>query len=190
LLHYLTHDEQQAVLLEAIERSSGLVIVRDAVRDRTMRYRLTVAEETFARAVGWLRVPRLNFPSVEQIVAPFHAHGFKVSVAPMRRMLRFASAGWTNGFFIPTGARNHRLFPISAAIRRGPRHQNVAEGCVAEWLTPIVKNVARALRRSSICTMASVSPAGPSSIVSHTSFRSVSKRVTTGPSHCEFGMRV
>jgi len=83
LLHYLTHDEQQAVLLDAIERSSGLVIVRDAVRDRTMRYRLTVAEETFARAVGWLRVPRLNFPSVEQIVAPFHAHGFEVSVAPM-----------------------------------------------------------------------------------------------------------
>ena len=32
---------------------------------------------------GWLRVPRLNFPSVEQIVAPFHARGFEVSVAPM-----------------------------------------------------------------------------------------------------------
>ena len=30
-----------------------------------------------------LRVPRLNFPSVEQIVAPFHARGFEVSVAPM-----------------------------------------------------------------------------------------------------------
>jgi 2-polyprenyl-3-methyl-5-hydroxy-6-metoxy-1,4-benzoquinol methylase len=83
LLHYLTSDEQQRVLLQAIDRSSGLVIVRDAVRDRTMRYRLTVAEETFARAVGWLRVPRLNFPSVEQIVAPFHARGFEVSVAPM-----------------------------------------------------------------------------------------------------------
>ena len=83
LLHYLTHDEQQDVLQQALERSSGLVIVRDAVRDKTMRYRLTVAEETFARAVGWLRVPRLNFPSVEQIVAPFHAHGFEVSVAPM-----------------------------------------------------------------------------------------------------------
>ena len=83
LLHYLTHDEQQAALLQAIDRSSGLVIVRDAVRDRTMRYRMTVAEETLARAVGWLRVPRLNFPSVEQIVAPFHARGFEVSVAPM-----------------------------------------------------------------------------------------------------------
>jgi 2-polyprenyl-3-methyl-5-hydroxy-6-metoxy-1,4-benzoquinol methylase len=83
LLHYLTADEQQRLLSAAIERSSGLVIVRDAVRDRTMRYRLTVAEETFARAVGWLRVPRLNFPSVEQVVAPFHEHGFEVSVAPM-----------------------------------------------------------------------------------------------------------
>ena len=65
LLHYLTHDEQQAMLLQALERS------------------MTVAEETFARAIGWLRVPRLNFPSVEQIVAPFHARGFEVSVAPM-----------------------------------------------------------------------------------------------------------
>ena len=83
VLHYLTAEEQQQLLLLALDRSSGLVIIRDAVRDRSMRYRLTVAEETFARAVGWLRVPRLNFPSVEQIVAPFHARGFEVSVAPM-----------------------------------------------------------------------------------------------------------
>lgn len=83
LLHYLTRGEQQAVLRQALERSSGLVIVRDAVRDKTMRYRLTVAEETFARAVRWLRVPRLNFPTVEQLVAPFHAAGFEVSVAPL-----------------------------------------------------------------------------------------------------------
>lgn len=83
LLHYLTHDERQRVLAQAVERSSGLVIVRDAVRDGTMRYRLTVAEEMFARAVGWLRVPRLNFPSVEELVSPFHAAGFEVSVAPL-----------------------------------------------------------------------------------------------------------
>jgi len=83
VLHYLTGDEQQQLLLQALERTSGLVIVREAVRDRSMRYRLTVAEETFARAVRWLRVPRLNFPSVEGIVAPFHARGFEVSVAPM-----------------------------------------------------------------------------------------------------------
>jgi len=83
VLHYLTSDEQQHLLLQALERTSGLVIVREAVRDRSMRYRLTVAEETFARAVRWLRVPRLNFPTVEGIVAPFHARGFEVSVAPM-----------------------------------------------------------------------------------------------------------
>jgi trans-aconitate methyltransferase len=83
LLHYLTRDERQRVLAQVVERSSGLAIIRDAVRDRTMRYRLTVAQETFARAVGWLRVPRLDFPSVEEIVAPFHAAGFEVSVAPL-----------------------------------------------------------------------------------------------------------
>jgi trans-aconitate methyltransferase len=83
VLHYLTSDEQQQLLLQVLDRTSGLVIIREAVRDRSMRYRLTVVQETFARAVRWLRVPRLNFPTVEQIVAPFHARGFEVSVAPM-----------------------------------------------------------------------------------------------------------
>ncbi|HKS21316.1 MAG TPA: methyltransferase domain-containing protein [Thermoanaerobaculia bacterium] len=83
VLHYLTTDEQQQLLGQALDRTSGLVIVREGVRDGSMRYRLTVAQETFARAVRWLRVPRLNFPTVEQIVAPFHARGFEVSVAPM-----------------------------------------------------------------------------------------------------------
>jgi 2-polyprenyl-3-methyl-5-hydroxy-6-metoxy-1,4-benzoquinol methylase len=83
LLHYLTDGERQRALAQALERTSGLVIVRDAVRDGTLRYRATVAQETFARAVGWLRVPRLNFPTVEQVVAPFHAAGFEISVTPM-----------------------------------------------------------------------------------------------------------
>jgi trans-aconitate methyltransferase len=83
LLHYLTADERRRVLAQAVACSTGLVLVRDAVRDSTIRYRLTVAEETFARAVGWLRVPRLDFPSVEEIVAPFHAAGFEASVAPL-----------------------------------------------------------------------------------------------------------
>jgi trans-aconitate methyltransferase len=83
LLHYLTADEQQRMLLQAIDRSSGLVIVRDAVNDHSLRYRMTVVEETFARAVGWLRVPRLQFPTVEQIVTPFHARGFESAVSPM-----------------------------------------------------------------------------------------------------------
>ena len=105
LLHYLTNDEQQQALTQAIERSSGLVIVRDAVRDGTLRYRATVAQETFARAVRWLRVPRLNFPTVEQIVAPFHAAGFEISVSPMWGrtplnnylfVFRRASCGMTN----------------------------------------------------------------------------------------------
>jgi len=83
VLHYLTAEERRRALEQAIERTSGLVIIRDGVRDGSMRYRVTVAEETFARAIGWLRVPRLDFPTMEEIVAPFHARGFEVSVAPM-----------------------------------------------------------------------------------------------------------
>jgi trans-aconitate methyltransferase len=83
VLHYLTSDEQQQLLHQALERTSGLVIVREDERDHSLRYRLTVAQETFARAVRWLRVPRLNFPTAESIVAPFYARGFAVTIAPM-----------------------------------------------------------------------------------------------------------
>jgi trans-aconitate methyltransferase len=83
VLHYLTPEERPRLLHAAIERCSGLVLIRDAVRDRSLRYRMTVAEETFARAVGWLRVPRLSFPTVDEIVSPFHAAGFESAVVPM-----------------------------------------------------------------------------------------------------------
>jgi 2-polyprenyl-3-methyl-5-hydroxy-6-metoxy-1,4-benzoquinol methylase len=80
LLHYFRAEEQQQILAAVIERTSGIVVIRDAVRDRSMRYRATLAEETFARAVRWLRVPRLEFPTIESVVSPFHAAGFESSV--------------------------------------------------------------------------------------------------------------
>jgi trans-aconitate methyltransferase len=79
VLHYLTDDEQRALLRDAAQ--SDLVIIRDALRDGSWRYRATYAQETFARAVRWLQAERLNFPRRETIVDAFE--GFESEIIPL-----------------------------------------------------------------------------------------------------------
>lgn len=85
VLHYLTTDEQEQLLTAASEAVApgGLVIIREAVRDGSWRYRLTYLQETFARSVRWLKATRLNFPTREFVVGPFLSRGFDVEVAPL-----------------------------------------------------------------------------------------------------------
>lgn len=85
LLHYLRDDQQHALLesiADAVPRG-GSVIIRDAIRDGSWRYRFTYAAEAFARLVGWLKGERLNFPRREAVVAPFSARGFAIEVVPL-----------------------------------------------------------------------------------------------------------
>ena len=79
LLHYLQDDEQRALLADAAH--SDLVIIRDALRDGSWRYCATYAQETFARAVRWLKAERLNFPRRETIVGAFE--GFQSEIVPL-----------------------------------------------------------------------------------------------------------
>lgn len=83
VLHYFTAPDQQRILENVAAAGGGLVMVRDAVRDRTLRYRVTVAQERFARAVRWLRAERLNFPSADDVSRPFSQRGYRVEVEPM-----------------------------------------------------------------------------------------------------------
>jgi SAM-dependent methyltransferase len=80
LLHYFRSGDQDAILAAAAANATT-VIIRDAVRDGTWRYRLTYAQETFSRAVRWLRAERLHFPAREEIVKPFAA--FDAEVVPL-----------------------------------------------------------------------------------------------------------
>lgn len=80
VLHYFSAEEQRRIL-ENAAASAPLVIIRDAIRDGSMRYRLTAAQEAFSRAIRWLRAERLNFPTRESIVAPFA--GFTSDVRPL-----------------------------------------------------------------------------------------------------------
>jgi SAM-dependent methyltransferase len=85
VLHYLSDQEQAQLLEDVAERapSGSVVIIRDAVRDRTLRYRMTYAAELFSRAVRWMKAERLNFPTRESIISPFRERGFELEVSPL-----------------------------------------------------------------------------------------------------------
>jgi len=66
VLHYFTSSDQAAILRNA-SQAGGMILIRDAIRDGSLRYRLTYAQETLARLGGWLKAERLNFPTRETI---------------------------------------------------------------------------------------------------------------------------
>ena len=85
VVHYLTDEEQTQLLSAAADRVApgGICIIRDCINDGSWRYRATYLEESFARAIGWLRVPRLNFPSLAALCQPFQSRGFGLEIAPL-----------------------------------------------------------------------------------------------------------
>ena len=80
LLHYFRGDEQARILASAA-RSATTVIIRDAIRDGSWRYRITYLQEMFARVTRWLRAERLHFPTRDEVMRPFD--GFDAEVAPL-----------------------------------------------------------------------------------------------------------
>ncbi len=85
LLHYFTTDTQRQLLDHAasVIPPGGMLMVRDAIRDDSWRYRVTWLQESFSRAVRWLKAERLWFPTRELIVETMTRHGFEVEVVPM-----------------------------------------------------------------------------------------------------------
>ena len=79
VLHYLTDDDQMRVLAGAAR--ADIVIIRDAIRDATWRYRATLIAEAFAVGIRWTKAERLNFPPRERITNAFE--GFSAGVTPM-----------------------------------------------------------------------------------------------------------
>ncbi len=86
ILHYLD-DPAQAALLKILARraaSGGTVIIRNTPRDQSWRYRLTYLEELWVRASRWIATAApINFPTTEEIAAPFREAGCKARIEPL-----------------------------------------------------------------------------------------------------------
>ena len=80
LIHYF-RSQDQAAILESAARVASTVIIRDAVRDGSWRYRVTFAQELFSRTVRWLRAERLHFATRDDLTKPFS--GFSAEVLPL-----------------------------------------------------------------------------------------------------------
>ena len=81
-----------------------MIIIRDGIRDGSLRYRLTYAQETLSRAGGWLKAERLHFPTRASIESAMNGD-FREEVMPMFGrtpfnnylfVFRRASSGTTN----------------------------------------------------------------------------------------------
>jgi 2-polyprenyl-3-methyl-5-hydroxy-6-metoxy-1,4-benzoquinol methylase len=60
VLHYFTTEDQAAILRNAAS-AGGMILIREGIRDGSLRYRVTYAQEVLARMGGWLKAERLNF---------------------------------------------------------------------------------------------------------------------------------
>jgi SAM-dependent methyltransferase len=83
MLHYFQTGDQQAIL-RSVARGiapGGIVVIRQAVRDRSWRYRLTKLVDGLARTFRWMRAEALNLPAREEIAAPFD--GFEREITPL-----------------------------------------------------------------------------------------------------------
>lgn len=84
-LHYMPAELQQRVLIEAARRVApgGMLLIRNALRDRSWRYRATVLEEKFLHGSGWMQSAGRHIPSREEISRPLEAAGLAVELRPL-----------------------------------------------------------------------------------------------------------
>jgi len=85
VLHYLPGGAQQRLLADAAARVQvgGLLLIRNVLREPGWRFRVTVAEEAFARALRWMRYPVSHYPTRAEIESPLTRMGFVVRIAPL-----------------------------------------------------------------------------------------------------------
>lgn len=85
VLHYFTDADQQLLLEKIVARLApgGTAVIRVTLRDKTWRFTLTQFEEEFIRVVRWIPVVGSNFPTREEILAPFEKAGIECHVQPM-----------------------------------------------------------------------------------------------------------
>jgi SAM-dependent methyltransferase len=83
VLHYFDPASQQVILRNAAEAvpPGGVAVIRQGIRDRSWRYRMSSTVDAFGRAIRWMRAENLIYPTREEVLAPFA--GFDAEVRPL-----------------------------------------------------------------------------------------------------------
>jgi hypothetical protein len=83
ILQYFDASSRRGILENAAGAvpPGGVVIIRQALRDRSWRYRLTSFVDGMARTFHWMKAEHLEFPTREEIAAPFA--GFAADIRPL-----------------------------------------------------------------------------------------------------------
>lgn len=84
ILQFFTPDEQRTLLAEAAARvaDGGKLLIRSALRDRSWRFRVTVAGDLLARATRWMRAAPVHYPTRETFTATLGTHG-ELDIRPL-----------------------------------------------------------------------------------------------------------
>ncbi len=85
VLHYFDAAGREKFLSDVIAcvAPGGSAWIRTTLRDGSLRYWVTQLEELFVRTSRWIVGGKWNFPTEEQIVAPFKATGWACRSEPM-----------------------------------------------------------------------------------------------------------
>lgn len=85
VLHYLPRERQPELLAYAVDHlaNDGVLVLRTVLRDGSWRFRATVWEERFIKAVGWIPDGALHFPCDEEIRRVLEPRGVAVAFRPL-----------------------------------------------------------------------------------------------------------
>ncbi len=86
VLHYLPATRQQSLLQAATRHlaPTGMLIIRNVLREPNWRFHATRVEEYFLRTSGWIPGGAQHYPTVDEIRLPLENAGLHVSVGPLR----------------------------------------------------------------------------------------------------------
>lgn len=93
VLHYFDDAAQKQLLEDIAARVAvnGVALIRAGLQDHSWRYHITRVEEWFVKASRWIPVSGWNFPTADEVRAPFERAGFTVTIRPMWGMTPFNS---------------------------------------------------------------------------------------------------
>lgn len=82
VLHYLTHDEQSALVLRAAKAARRAIVIRELDPDRGWRSAMTRLQERVTTGLRYNVGARVLVRRIEPVVACLEGEGFSVSVEP------------------------------------------------------------------------------------------------------------